>query len=190
MKNRRSIRLRDYDYTQDGAYFVTICTAQRNNIFGDIQEGEMNLNTLGCVADDCWLAIPSHTSGVKLDHYVIMPNHVHGIIIINRSIHNAAVVGTQHAVSLQNTTSPNVSTHSFKRPSTGSLAAIVRSFKAATTRQINQLRQSPGGAVWQGRYYEHIIRHDADLTRIREYIRFNPARWAEDDYFQAERPSS
>ena len=176
MKRRHSIRLKHYDYAQDGAYFVTICTHQRAALFGDVTDGEMTLNTLGCVADDCWWAIPAHFSGVELDAFVVMPNHVHGIVIINRwEIARPNAVEATHASPLQPEPAHG--------PKQASLAAIIGSYKSAVTRQTNRIRQRPGAPVWQRNYYEHIIRTDRALNAICKYILYNPARWADDEYF-------
>lgn len=163
--HRRSIRLRDYDYAQAGAYFVTLVSHQRRCVFGEIVAAEMRLNECGAIADECWRAIPDHFPSVELGAYVIMPNHVHGIIIINASaVSKGAGMG---AAVLR----PNV------RP--GSLGAIVRSYKSAVSYRIHQ--EHTATPIWQRNYYEHIIRTDHALQRITAYIYANPARWAEDN---------
>jgi REP element-mobilizing transposase RayT len=178
MKLRRSIRLKHYPYAQDGVYFVTICTLNRECLFGAIADGEADLSTLGCVADSCWWAISEHFRGVELDAFVVMPNHIHGIVIINRDYPvGARHVGARHAVPLQS------QTESFGLPVSGSLPTIIRSYKSAVTRQINQIRQTPGAAVWQRNYYEHIVRSTRSLNCIRQYIHQNPARWRDDTYY-------
>jgi putative transposase len=194
---RRSIRLQGYDYAQDGAYFVTLLTYRRAHLFGDVSDGEMTLSTPGCVADTCWWGISDHFPGVTLDAFVVMPNHLHGIIVINRwqatsSQAEAPVrarhdvshdedahipVGATHVSPLQPQTMPP------NGPKPGSLAAIIGSYKSAVARQINQMRQTPGQPVWHRNYYEHIIRSESTLNRIREYIRYNPVRWSEDEYY-------
>ncbi len=174
-RHRRSIRLPEFDYASDGAYFVTICTQKRACLFGEIVNGEMGLNEAGRVVQDCWLAIPTHFSHVSLGPFVVMPNHLHGIIVINKHLIKQGV-GAQHAAPLL------ASAQSDSRPHVvpGSLGAIVRSFKAAATRCINTLCGTPGEPVWQRNYYEHVVRDDADLDRIWRYIEANPARWDED----------
>jgi len=164
---RRSIRLPEYDYTQPGAYFVTICTHQRECLFGEVMEGEMRLSVWGEVAEQCWRDIPAHFPHVELDAWVVVPNHIHGIITITD------VVGAQHAAPLQ---PPRINV----RP--GSLGAIVRSYKSAVTKRINELRGTPGAAVWQRNYWEHIIRTERALEAIRRYIAENPLRWELDRY--------
>ena len=176
--HRRSIRLPGYDYSSPGAYFVTICVQGGECLLGQVVDGEMLLNEWGQIAWDCWQAIPEHFPHVELDTWVIMPDHVHGIIIITES-----AVRAQHAAPLQeripqHERAPVQSPRTNVQP--GSLGAIVRSFKSAATRRINQLRDMPGTPFWQRNYWEHIIRDDRSLNRIREYIDNNPARWPED----------
>lgn len=166
MFKRRSIRLKDYDYTQNGAYFVTICTFQRYEWFGEIRDDSMNLNRVGRIAQDCWLQISDHFPHVELDEFVVMPNHLHGILVI---MHDA---GARHVVPLQSA--------AFAQPIAGSLPTIIRSFKAAVTKQINR-SHLPSERIWQRNYYEHIIRSETSLNAIRQYIQANPAQWESDE---------
>jgi REP element-mobilizing transposase RayT len=168
--HRRSIRLRNYDYSQAGAYYVTICTRDRECLFGEIVDGEMRLNEMGQIITGCWDESPNHFPNVKLDAFVVMPNHVHGIIVIVETSDSGSV-GARHAVPLQ---------RSFGQPISGSLPTIIRSFKSAVTRRINEMRDTPGMPVWQRNYYEHVIRNNRELDRVRRYIAGNPARWTED----------
>lgn len=167
--NRRSIRLQGYDYTQPGAYFITIVTQDRECLFGEVADGEMRLNEAGRVVEQCWLAIPDHFPRAALDAFVVMPNHIHGIVWI---------VGARHAVPLPGDVP--IPTEQFGKPIPGSIPTIIRSFKSATTKRINEYRQTPGLPVWQRNYYEHIIRDDDELNRIRKYIANNPLQWALD----------
>lgn len=171
---RKSVRIKEYDYTQAGAYFVTIVTYQRDSLFGDIDDGEMTLNAFGAIADECWRAIPDHFPFVELGAYVIMPNHVHGIIIIHEPVgarHGESMtVGATHASPLPKQP---------RGPAPRSLGAIVGSFKSAVTRRIGREHNATG--IWQRNYYEHIIRDEKDLQRITDYIEANPSRWDEDD---------
>ena len=167
---RRSTRLQDYDYTQAGAYFVTICTLQRQPIFGDIDEdGEMLLNTVGCIAQEEWERTAQVRANVLLDEFVVMPNHIHGIIILN---------GDSVGVCRRQTP-----THAhFAQPISGALGTIIGQFKSLVTKRSNRLRLANGGSVWQTNFHDHIIRNDAELNRIRGYILNNPLRWADDRY--------
>jgi len=180
--HRRSIRLKGYDYAQAGAYFVTICTRERACLFGEVVDGEMRLNDAGRMVERCWLDIPRHFPHVELDAFVIMPNHIHGIIVITsdpdvgaRHV-EARHVGARHAVPLQ--MAPHA--EQFGKPVPGSLPTIVRSFKSAATKRINIWRGTPGASVWQRNYYEHILRDEASWERVREYIANNPLQWAVD----------
>lgn len=160
---RRSIRLKGYDYTQPGGYFVTIVTYQRDCLFGKIVGEEMRLNEFGKIADECWRAIPEHFPSVELGSYVVMPNHVHGIIVINDG---------------RGTRSRAPTREQFQKPVTGSIPTIVQTYKAAVTRRIGQEFNATG--IWQRNYYEHIIRNHEDWNRIHKYIEANPSMWAED----------
>ena len=164
-QRRRSIRLPRFDYTQQGAYFVTVCTRNRSCLFGEIVNGEMRLNDIGRVAHRMWEEIPTHFPQVGIDAWVVMPNHIHGVIVIA-----GPPVGATHASPLQRPAGPP------KR----SIGAIVGSYKSAVSKRINAMRGTPGASVWQRNYYEHIIRNESALNRIRQYIADNPARWSED----------
>jgi REP element-mobilizing transposase RayT len=146
---------------------VTLCTLGRECLFGKIEKGETRLSEIGSIVGLFWEEIPRHFQKVALDSWVIMPNHLHGILSL-RSVHPAPRGGAQHTVR---------STHQVVP---GSLGAIVRSFKAVAARRVNEIRRTPGWTIWQRNYYEHIIRTPAELLCIQKYIRENPARWALD----------
>ena len=160
--DRHSIRLHNYDYTQPGAYFVTLCTLKREYLLGDITEGTLRLSPLGLVIEECWQALPQYFHAVELDAFVIMPNHVHGIICI------VDTPRADDAPSQRHGSAP------------GSLSAIVGNFKAISVRRINQLRGTPGAAIWQRNYYEHIIRTSRELEAAHKYIVDNPLKWSLD----------
>ncbi len=164
-----SIRLPNRDYAANGWYFVTICTRDRQWFFGDAIAGEMQLSVIGEVAQRFWTEIPSHFEHTRVDAYVIMPNHVHGIVVIDRP-HN---VETRNFASLQLD-----EYNKFAPLKSGSLQAIIHAYKSAVTRWCRKNGQEHFG--WQSRFYEHIIRADGSLDRIREYIVNNPAKWEED----------
>ncbi|MFN8377866.1 MAG: transposase [Anaerolineae bacterium] len=170
--HRRSLRLADFDYADERAYFVTICVRDRNPVLGEVQHENVYLSTIGEITRDCWLAIPAHSSFVELDSFVIMPDHMHGIIFIN---HQAVDVGARHALPLQTQQAHAI----FGKPQPGSLGVIVGSFKSAVTKRANDRRGTPGVPLWQRNYYDHIIRAEDDLNAIRAYIDTNPARWEE-----------
>ncbi len=162
-----SARLHSWDYASPGWYFVTICTKQTKPYFGRIDQESSILNELGQTAHQYWAAIPHHHNNTAIDEYIVMPNHIHGIIII---------VETLHATSLRPSPMSSIS------PRTGSLSVIVRSFKSAVTRWARK-NDYPNFA-WQPRFYDHIIRNETALSRIRTYIQNNPQRWEVDRYFR------
>jgi len=202
--HRRSIRLKGYDYTSPGAYFVTICTHDRACTFGEVIEGDMRLNPYGRVVDTYWSRIPRHFPHVMLDAWVVMPNHVHGIIVITDAPSEGADTsppadergdGRGEAIPIR----PIALEDDGEVPSrvsaegdagiasplpcgapSGSLGAIVGNVKSITARRINRMKHTPGGRVWQRNYWEHIIRDERAYQRIRQYIEDNPALWAED----------
>ncbi|MBD2293049.1 transposase [Anabaena sphaerica FACHB-251] len=183
--HRRSIRLKGYDYSQQGAYFVTICTHQRNCLFGEIVDSEMKLNTNGEIARGSWLSIPRHFQNVELDEFVIMPNHLHGIIIIvNNSNAEGEALANQDFQQQQNLSSqcfaPTGKTIKINGTKPQSLAAIIQNYKSVSTRQINRINKAKGSVIWQLNYHEHIIRNEEALNNIRQYIVKNPINWAED----------
>lgn len=178
--HRRSVRLKGYDYAQAGAYYVTLVTRNRDCLFGDIVDGEMHLNDIGRIVGEEWLRTAEVRPAVELDEFIVMPNHVHGIIVIAdaRCAMGRDTVPRRGAAPLrpyhpQHNVRPNVQSNS--------LGAIVRSFKSATTYHINALRDTRGVSVWQRNYYEHIIRRERELDRIREYIINNPPNWVMDE---------
>jgi len=191
--HRKSIRLRGYDYAAPGVYFVTIDTQDHICLFGEIVRDGMYPNAAGMVARTAWYAIPVHFPLVRLDAFVVMPNHVHGIIAgataapddasatDNASAPDDALVGATHASPLRawppRSWPPRSSPIRPHGPPRHSVGAIVGSYKSAVSRQINQLRGTRGGVVWQRNYYERIIRNYPSLQRVREYIYANPRRW-------------
>ncbi len=172
--HRRSIRLKGFDYTQEGAYFVTICTQNQACLFGEIVNEQMRLNDVGEVADICWRAIPEHFPRVVLDAFVIMPNHVHGIIWIGPE--NRANVGAKNFSPLPPRPSQRGASE-FRSPSK-TVGSIVRGFKIGVTKWVRSNKNFY--TVWQRNYYEHIIRNETALNRLRQYIADNPASWADD----------
>ncbi len=166
---RRSIRLKGYDYSQAGAYFVTICTKDRECLFGDITNGEMQLNIMGTVVQQYWNKIPRHFPNTAIDEFIVMPNHVHGIICIETNF-----VGAIHELPL----------HEYKRQRRKMLLPkIIGWFKMQSAKQINQIRNTRSNPVWQRNYYEHIIRNEQELNTIRKYILTNPLKWELDEYY-------
>ena len=167
-RHRRSMRLKGYDYSQPGLYFVTIVAQDRVCLFGHIEDDNMQLNEAGRIVETCWLAIPEHFPHVILDAFVIMPNHVHGIIVIMEH------VGAKNFSPLQ---SP-IRQSSMPRSPSKTIGSIVRGFKIGVTKWFRA--NTDIHAVWQRNYYDHIIRDEPSLNRIRQYIADNPARWDTD----------
>ena len=169
-RRRRSIRLPDYDYSEPGAYFVTICTYQRKPLFGRVMDGKMRLNAVGRVAESGWLRTPHIRLEIGLDEFVLMPNHLHGIVVIvdDRAVDEVAHVGAHGRAPLQ-------------RPAR-SLGSLIAGYKTASAKVINRVRGTVGAPVWQRNYYEHIVRNERERDRIREYIQNNPFNWDQDAY--------
>ncbi|NET89667.1 MAG: transposase [Kamptonema sp. SIO1D9] len=173
----KSTRLPHRDYAANGWYFVTICTHNRICYFGNIINRQMQLSPMGEIAKKFWLEIPQHFHHTYLDTYVIMPNHIHGIIVIDNPIGRDVASNVSTSFKFEN--EPNCDrVMSQMSPKTGSLAAIIRSYKSAVTRECRQ--KGYDSFRWQSRFYEHIIRQDGSLKQIQEYIVNNPAKWVED----------
>ena len=146
---RRSIRLKGYDYSQPGAYFITVCTHNRKPVLGRIMDAKMELSDYGRIVSARWLNLPRHYSHLELNAFVVMPNHIHGILMFR-----STELAKRHPVS-----------------------EIVRSFKTFSSRRINEIRDIPGIPVWQRNYWEHVIRDQESFKRIHDYILTNPLRW-------------
>jgi putative transposase len=172
--HRKSIRLPGYDYSQAGAYYVTIVTHHRDCLFGEIVNKEMILNDLGKITDECWRAIPEHFPFVEFGMHVVMPNHMHGIIVINDDNRADTNTSARRGAIYR---APTI--EQLGKPTVGSLPTIVRSYKAAVTRLIGRKHNTTG--IWQRNYYEHIIRDEKDLQNKTDYIEANPMLWDEDE---------
>ena len=172
---RNSIRLKAYDYSQPGAYFITICTHKRKCLFGDIYDRRMSLNGIGRIVENEWIRTASLRPNIELDFFVIMPNHIHGIIIIHKN--NGYKGGSQHASTNRK---QGVDSSKFKSPSK-SIGAIVRGVKSAVTGRVNKFNGTLGKKLWQRNYWERVIRNEFELQHIREYIQNNPIAWESDE---------
>lgn len=160
--HRRSIRLAGYDYAQPGAYFVTICTQGRECSLGKARDGSVDLSHHGEIVQRAWNSLPEHYPHVGVDAFVIMPNHIHGVIVLSEAMEDSGAqrtgrLSTRHG-----------------------LPEIVRAFKSFSARRANELNATPGARVWQRNYYEHIIRDERELNLIREYVVNNPLGWDTD----------
>jgi len=184
--HRHSIRLKDYDYSQEGAYFVTICTWNKDHMFGEIDSGNMSLNEYGEIVKQEWLRTGIIRANVKMDYFIIMPNHFHGILMISDDCRGTLQRARHENIrgESRGTLQRAPASEQFGKPVSNSIPTIVRLFKSTTTKQINQIRNLPGISVWQRNYYEHIIRSEPELNKIREYILNNPLNWETDENFK------
>jgi REP element-mobilizing transposase RayT len=171
-------RLKGWDYASEGLYFVTICTHDRALLLGDAASGQVRLSEIGEEAARRWQDIPAHFPLSRLDEFVVMPNHLHGIVVVETCHGMFLPNPTTHGMSLQNQNPKPYRPNAFSQPNPGSLSMIVNHFKSAVTRFARQ--HGYRGPLWQTRFYDHIIRNPASLTRIQQYILDNPARWATD----------
>ena len=163
--HRRSIRLPEYDYTQPGYYFLTLVTYRRINRFGEIDSKGMVINAIGKMVENEWERLPQRFPGVALDAYMVMPNHFHGVLCI---MDDSAKSDSSQPV------------ERFGHPVKASIPTIVRSFKAAVTLRSRRMLGDSDTQIWQGNYYERVIRNEQGLLAARLYIEENPMNWAED----------
>ena len=166
LPDRQSCRLKEYDYSQNGEYFVTICTKYGSHFFGDIKNGIVGLSNIGNIAAKFWQEIPRHFPFVRLDEWIVMPNHLHGVLVFENS---RCTVGTRNFASVQ---------REFGGLQKNSLSSIMQSFKAAVKRWCNQNNYED--FIWHGRFYDQIIRNEESSNRIRAYIKNNPSKWQKD----------
>jgi REP element-mobilizing transposase RayT len=152
---RRWVRLREYDYSTPGAYFVTICADGRRCIFGSSEDASIRLTSWGAMARTEWERLGKRWSNVSIDEFVVMPNHIHGLVLIIDNGERAPKLGS-----------------------------IVNAFKGDVVKRVRDVSGNSSMALWQRSYYDHIVRDQDELDRIREYIRNNPAQWAEDEYYR------
>ncbi len=164
LPQRKSLRLPQYDYSHPGMYFLTICYHDRESIFGAIDAGYMILNDAGKFVAHIWQSLPNRFPNLTLDAFVVMPNHVHGILFLDNP-----------------KSSPKPGAASGAPATRTSLALVVRAFKSQSTIGVNKIRMTPNRPVWQRNYFEHIIRTGQSLDELRRYILENPARWITDE---------
>ena len=163
---RRSIRLRGLDYSNPGCYFITICAFHMRCIFGSIRNARQVLSPLGGIVRRCWLEVPYHFPNVDIDAFVIMPNHLHGILVIKER--------ARRAVPLRD------NSEAFQHPVIGSIPTIVRSFKAAVTKMVRDKSGDHAIEVWQSNYFERVLRDGDEFSKASRYIHENPSRWRRD----------
>jgi putative transposase len=201
--HRRLVRLRGYDYAREGAYFITVCAQERQCLFGEIVDGEMRLNEAGRMVQAVWEELSIHCPGAKGDRFVVMPNHFHGIIVLvgagPRACPDAGLPPVDAGPRACPDGGPRVDAEPHRlekgQPQgvapTLSLPDVVHRFKTLTTKRyadgVKQLGWPPfRGRLWQRNYYEHVVRDEESLNRIRQYILDNPARWE----FDRENPAA
>ena len=193
-----SARLPQWDYRWAGAYFITICTHNREHYFGEIKNGQLQLSHIGVIADIMWYQIPHHSKNVELGAFVVMPNHVHGILILTdtndtvETLHVETLHATSlHATSLHATSLPSTKPSTEQKneqmamisPKSNSISTIVRSYKSAVTKHAHRLGFD---FQWQSRFHDHIIRNEESFQKITNYIISNPANWQDDKFYKAE----
>ncbi len=186
-----SARLPNWDYRWSGAYFITICTANREHYFGKIDDGIMTLSPVGVIANILWYEIKNHSKNVELGEFVVMPNHIHGIIVLNDNDNTDNNVETLHATSKQiieqnktlraTSLQQNENQYSEISPKSNSISTIIRSYKSAVTKHTKRLQYN---FAWQTRFHDHIIRNNNSFNRISEYITNNPANWEQDKFYK------
>jgi len=167
--HRKSIRLKGYDYSQAGLYFVTICTQNRECLFGNITDAKMILNDAGKMVEKCWYEIPNHFPNTRLHPMVVMPNHFHGIIELVGTKNHSPVVGAKNISPL--------------RSPSKTIGSVVRGFKIGVTKWFREKYPNHfpvGQSVWQRNYWEHIIQNENEYHRITQYIINNPVKWYND----------
>jgi len=165
-RKRRSIRLPGADYSDPGGYSLTICSAGRKNTFGKIRDGKTELSPLGEIVQECWVAIPQHFASAEIKEFVVMPNHLHGIVVLH--------VGARYIVPSDRMARQ---TESFQSPTKGTIPTIVRAFKAAVTRIAREQTGFSGGEIWQRNYFEHVLRNGQEYADASRYILENPKKW-------------
>jgi len=171
----KSVRLQNWDYGSNGIYFVTICTKNRKHFFGEVSEGKMVLSQTGKIATQFWNAIKDHFPFVILDEFIVMPDHIHGIIILNKSKKDIKLSGDVTCnVCTDDMDSKNKGMAEIS-PKPGSLSTIIRSYKSAVTRDARAINIHFG---WQSKFHESIVRDEASLKRIKNYIFNNPKNWS------------
>ena len=192
--NRNSTRLREFNYASSGAYFVTICAAQKTHLFARVSSGEVQCNEIGEAILEEWERMGRLRPEVRLDAFVVMPNHVHGIVLIERPTVGARLASplrrdddilreAQRELAVSKHKSSQTPLSGVR---SGSLGAIVGGFKSAVTKSVNEARGTPNNPIWQRNYHDRIIRNDRELNAVREYIAHNPANWSLDLEAQSE----
>jgi putative transposase len=191
-RDRKHIRLTGWDYSSEGIYFITICCRDRQSFFGKIEDNKMVYSEIGSITSKYWLEIPDHFPHVKLDEFVVMPNHIHGIIILDYSLvgsrHGVTLqtqimgdVGSCHGMTLPARQEPNQNINQFSKPVKNSVSVIINQYKSSVKRWCN--KNGFDHFQWQSRFYDHILNNDNSIENFREYIFNNPKNWTDDELF-------
>lgn len=177
IRNRKPQRLKSFDYSTDGFYFITICTANRENFFGEIRNGKMIPNACGEIVQKCWQEIANHFPDARLDEFIVMPNHIHGIVWIENV---GGGVGNKNFCSLRGAIQNDCQSNKipWQTKLSHSLSSIIRGLKIGVTKWCRQNNQE--NFAWQKSFYDRIIRDEEELNRMREYILQNPVNWEND----------
>jgi len=187
-KNRKNIRWREWDYRWNGAYFITICTKDKQHFFGEIKNNKMKLSAVGVLADIFWHEIPKHAKGVTLDAFVVMPNHIHGIIILDNDESPKPVLPR---IDVGQTASPlpqiddipkSPDEQRFQRPGENSISTMVGGYKSVVTKHVHRLELIDSWE-WQIRFHDRIIRNEKEFNIIQNYILTNVENWDDDCFF-------
>ena len=190
LPKRKNIRLKDYDYSQNGVYFITICTQDRRNLFGsiDVDVGQglcsCRLTDIGNIVENEIVNLSKRFQEININKYIIMPNHIHMIVVLARE--GRQQNGRQEQSPCPTNPNPNPNTNTNTNTNTNPAAAIgdiICAFKSITTKQANKYDGIKGRKIWQFRYHDHIIRNEDDYLRIWQYIDENPTKWAKDRYY-------
>jgi putative transposase len=168
--SRRSVRLPGFDYSRVGMYFVTICASERQCIFGEIRGNAAVLSPIGELVRTCWIEIPRHFPNLKIETYIVMPNHLHGPLSIHSKFSDATVQDKA-----------TEATESYGKSTPKSIPTIIRSFKSAVSKCARESGLVMGESIWQRGYYEHVLRNTREYVEITNYILQNPAQWADDE---------
>ena len=181
-----SARLQTWDYANNGAYFITICTQNREHFFGNIKNGIMQLSEIGKLAAQFWHEIPNHFPMVELGNFVVMPNHVHGILIIDKT-NDEPFVETRQCLVSNIETNSIIGSSRFQNQGKNTISSIVGSYKSIVTKMSRQINPNFG---WQSRFHDHIIRNSESFENIQHYIEQNPSKWKEDTFYKLWNQSS
>ena len=190
--DRKRLRLSGWDYSSEGVYFITICCEGRHSFFGKIEDNKMVLSEIGLIASKYWVELPNHFPHVKLDEFIVMPNHIHGLLILDYSLlrprHGVALhppshhnVGSCHGMTLHSKQGSNQNINQFSKPIKNSVSVIINQYKSSVKRWCNQ--NGSDRFRWQSRFYDQVLHNENSVDIIREYIHNNPKKWSGDELY-------